>query len=216
MDIARHASDTVTTAEDTTTTYAANTGERLRGYFTAPATGNYYFWIAASNAAELWISNDAEPVNKVRRATVTGTGNLAAEHGTPRRTRNRQWLSLVAGKKYYIEALHNTGASGAGNHLSRRLVPRSHRQHRQPDRERLPARRRHRRRHLPSHVLSPWDNPPTTTIPGTLYVTNLQGVDGLSGITATGGAFLRVNGTTAVLQLNYTGLTSGSHLPENL
>ena len=43
---------TLTTLEDNTA-YANNTGERLRGYFTAPVTGNYYFWLAASNAAEL-------------------------------------------------------------------------------------------------------------------------------------------------------------------
>ena len=30
--------------------YADNTGERLRGYFVAPVTGNYYFWLAADNA----------------------------------------------------------------------------------------------------------------------------------------------------------------------
>src|SRR4030095_10076652 len=56
------------------TSYADSTAERLRGYFTAPTTGNYYFWIAASNAAELWISNDAEPVNKVRRAWINPPG----------------------------------------------------------------------------------------------------------------------------------------------
>ena len=65
---------TLTTLEDNTA-YANNTGERLRGYFTAPATGNYYFWLAASNNAELWISDDAEPVNLTRRAWVTAPGN---------------------------------------------------------------------------------------------------------------------------------------------
>lgn len=64
-------SDTLTVAEDTASR-ANRTGERLRGYFIPPATGNYYFWIAANNTAELWISNNSEPVNKVRRAFVTG------------------------------------------------------------------------------------------------------------------------------------------------
>ncbi len=53
---------TLTSAEDNTAR-ANNTGERLRGYFTAPVTGNYYFWLAASNTAELWVSDNAEPVN---------------------------------------------------------------------------------------------------------------------------------------------------------
>ena len=57
------------------TDYGNNYGERIRGYFTAPATGNYYFWIAGSDSAQLWISDDNEPVNKVLRAWVTPTNN---------------------------------------------------------------------------------------------------------------------------------------------
>ena len=191
-------SDTVPLAEDTTP-YPENTGERLRGYFTAPTTGNYYFWIAASNVAELWISNDSEPVNKVRRAHVTGCPPSTWNAQPSQKSR---WLSLVAGKKYYMEALHNTGASVIPSHLSVAWFfdPTGNTANPVANGSGV----------IPSHVLSPWDNPPTTTIPGNLYVTGLQGAEGLSGITGTGGAFLRVNGTTAVLQLNYTGLTSGA------
>ena len=192
--------DTVTTAEDDSA-YPPNTGGRLRGYFIAPATGNYYFWIAASNVAELWISNDSEPVNKVLRAGVSGPT------GTPPRTWDAQpgqkspWLALTAGKKYYLEILHNTGDSAAGNHLAVAWAsdPTGTTANLIANGSGV----------MPGHVLSPWDNPPTTAIPGTLHVTNLQGVDGLDQITATGGAFLRVNGTSAVLQLNHSGLTSG-------
>ncbi len=200
------ATDTVSTAEDTTA-YGDNTGQRLRGYFIAPTTGNYYFWIAASNTAELWISNDSEPVNKVRRASVTDsqprTWNSQASQKSP-------WLSLKAGQKYYIEVLHNTGTSSSSNHLSVAwfLDPTGNTAN--PIADGCPPASASTGGILPSHVLSPWDNPPTTSIPGTLYVTNLQGVQGLGGITATGGAFLRVNGSTAVLQLNYSGLTSGA------
>ncbi len=192
------ASDTVGAAEDTTA-YGNNTGARLRGYFIAPTTGNYYFWIAASNSAELWISNDSEPVNKVRRASVADsaprTWNAQPDQKSP-------WLSLIAGENYYLEVLHNTGSSGSSSHLSVAwfLDPTGNTANPVANGSGV----------MPSHVLSPWDNPPTTTIPGTLYVTNLQGVQGLTGITATGGAFLRVNGSTAVLQLNYSGLTSGA------
>lgn len=200
--------DTVTTTEDATTSYATNTGERLRGYFTAPVSGNYYFWIAASNVAELWISNDAEPVNKVRRATVTGAGTAARTWNTQPNQKS-QWLSLVGGRKYYIEVLHNTGSSGTNNHLSVAwfLDPTGNTAN--PIANGCPPATAATGGILPDHVLSPWDNPPTTTVPGTLYVTNLQGVDGLNGITATGGAFLRVNGSSAVLQLNHSGLSSG-------
>ena len=194
-------SDTVASAEDNDTGYAANTGERLRGYFIAPSTGNYYFWIAASNAAELWISNDHEPVNKVLRATVAGPAGTGPRIWNAQPNQKSPWLSLVGGRKYYFEALHNTGASGGSNHLSigwaadptgttTNLIENGGGV-------------------LPAHALSPWDNPPTTTTPGTLYVTNLQGVDGLGNITATGGAFLRVSSGGAVLQLDHAGLTSG-------
>jgi len=194
-------SDTVSTAEDNTT-YAANTGERLRGYITAPSTGNYYFWIAASNTAELWISNDAEPVNKVVRARVNGPAGTSSKAWDTQPNQKSQWLSLTGGQRYYIEVLHNTGGSGAGNNLSIGwfLDPTGNTASPIANGSGL----------IPSYVLSPWDNPPTTTVPGTLYATNLQGAPGIGNITGTGGSFLRVNGSSAVLQLNYSGLTSGA------
>ncbi len=201
-------SDTVSIAEDVTTSYSTNTGERLRGYFIAPTSGSYYFWISASNVAELWISNDFEPVNKIRRAYVTSPGTAARTWNTQPNQRS-SWLSLVAGQKYYIEALHNTGTSGANNHLSvgwfldptgnSATIPNG-----------SAAATANTGGVIPSFVLSPWDNPPTTTVPGTIYVTSLQGASGLSNIAGSGGAFLRVNGSSAVLKLNFTDLTSGA------
>ena len=197
--------DTVAVAESDSP-LANNTGERLRGYFTAPETGNYYFWIAASNVAELWISNDAEPVNKVRRAFVT---NSPVRTWNAQESQKSKWLSLIAGKRYYIEVLHNTGTNGASSHLSVAwfLDPTGNTANPIPNGS--PPATAGVGGVVPGHVLSPWDNPPTTSVAGTLYVTGLQGVDGLTGITATGGAFLRVNGSTAVLQLTHIGLSSG-------
>ena len=197
--------DTVVSAEDTAT-YAMNTGERLRGYFIPPATGNYYFWIAASNAAELWISNDSEAVNKVRRAFVNQS---AARTWDAQTTQKSPWLSLTGGKKYYIEALHNTGAADGDNHLSIAW-------HLDPDGTTAPPPANGSPPApavaggiIPGNALSPWDNPPTTAVPGSLYVANLQGASGIGGITGSGGAFLRVSGTSAVLQLDVSGLSSG-------
>ena len=66
------------------TNYGDNYGERIRGYFTAPVTGNYYFWIAGSDSAQLWISDDNNQVNEVLRAWVTPTNNPTApgQNGT--------------------------------------------------------------------------------------------------------------------------------------
>lgn len=202
-------SDTITSAEDNTTTYGANTGERLRGYFTPTTTGNYYFWLSAANAAELWISNDGEPVNKVRRAYVTGPSGTSTRTWNTSATQKSGWLALTAGQAYYIEVLHNTGASGAANNLSVGWFLDPTGNSAAISNGSGPAAAT-AGGVIPGFVLSPWDNPPTTTTPGTLYLTNLQGAAGLTNITGSGGAFIRVSGSSAVVHLNYSGLTSGS------
>ncbi len=192
--------DAVTAAEDNAD-HGVNVGERLRGYITAPATGNYYFWLAGSNAAELWISNDAEPVNKVLRASVTGPAGTGSRIWNAQPGQKSPWLSLVAGRRYYIEILHNTGAGGTGGNLAAAWYPDATGTTGDPIANGAGV--------IPAHVLSPWDNPPTTAVSGNLYVTNLQGAEGLAGITGTGGSFIRASGSQAVLQLNYSGLSSG-------
>ena len=39
------------------TDWADNYGTRLRGYITAPVTGDYTFWIASDDNSELWLSS---------------------------------------------------------------------------------------------------------------------------------------------------------------
>ena len=192
--------DTLVNAEDSSN-HPPNTGKRLRGYFTAPVTGNYYFWIAASHVAELWISNDDEVVNKVRRAHVAGPVGTPPRTWDAQRSQKSPWLSLVAGKRYYLEILHNTGDLGVAPHLSVAwfLDPTGS----------TPNPVANGGDVMPQYVFSTWDHPPTTAIAGTPYVTQLQAVDGLEQTTATGGAFLRVDGSSAVLRLDHSGLTSG-------
>ena len=90
--------DNALTKVEDNTVYAANTGERLRGYIIPPATGNYYFWLAANNAAELWISDDDQAINKLRRASVVAPGtpaeSWAGNSGQPGQT--SPLLALVA------------------------------------------------------------------------------------------------------------------------
>ena len=84
-----------------------NYGSRVRGYVIPPTTGNYNFWIASDDRSELWLSTDDSPANKRRIADVAGWTNA------------RQWdkytsqksapISLVAGRKYYVEALLKEG-----------------------------------------------------------------------------------------------------------
>ena len=89
-----------------------NFGLKVYGYICPPANGNYVFWIASDESAELWLSTTINPANKVKIAY-----NISA-------TKSRQWtkyttqksgtISLLAGQKYYIEALMKEG-SGSDN-----------------------------------------------------------------------------------------------------
>jgi hypothetical protein len=89
-------------------------GQRIEGYIYPPTTGAYVFWIASDDNSELWLSTDASPNNAVLIANV------------PAYTSYRQWtgyssqqsvaINLVAGQRYFIQALQKQG--GGGDSLS--------------------------------------------------------------------------------------------------
>lgn len=180
--------------------YADNTAERLRGYFTPPATGNYYFWLAASNTAELWISNNSEPVNKVRRAVVTAPGT-AAEVWNAQSNQKSAWLSLSAGQRYYFEVLHNKGVGTSTDNLAVAWFQ---------DPSGITATPiANNNGVVPGYVLSPFDYPTTAATTGTLYATNMA-PQGTAATKAVGSANLRLNSAKnqAVLHFSYSGLSS--------
>jgi hypothetical protein len=105
--------------------------ERLRGCLFAPATGQFTFWLASLNGqtpAELWLSTDELPAHKQRLAWVipaagqglplptaqtAGTGGFGRALDTDWRRSPAQKsrpVQLVAGRRYYVEVLHQ----GAG------------------------------------------------------------------------------------------------------
>jgi hypothetical protein len=174
--------------------FGDNYGERIRGYLTAPVTGNYYFWIAANNTAELWISNDGEPANKVRRAYVSkGT---APHQWNLQPTQRSPWLALVAGKRYYIEILHKAGP-GLNDHWSVGWLQ-------DPiGTNKVPA------EVVPGYVLSGYTPTPISQIPGTLYTANMLALPGVAS-TAIGSATLRVSadGSQATLNFQISNLSS--------
>ena len=209
---------TIPTLDDNTDR-ANNTGVRLRGYLVPPKTGNYYFWIAANNAAELWISNDSQYVNKVLRASVTATTGYKTWNAQS--SQQSQWLELVAGEKYYFEVLHNTG-SDADDHVAVGWC--------QDDIGTVPS--------VPSapnptgvltsipngggalqgypysgtlagFVCQPYDYPTVTPSTGKLYAGNL-GPQGSVVTSASGSANIQVNAaeTQAILHFNYQNLGS--------
>src|SRR5665213_1372473 len=189
------------------TDFGDNYGERVRGYFTAPATSNYYFWIAGSVSAQLWISDDSESVNKVLRAYVTPTNNPTAsgQNGTSSRQWNLQqsqksgWLALVAGQKYYLEILHKAGV-GTGDNWSVGWLQDPAGTNNTPAGV------------APSYLLSRFCPPLPANISGTLYSANMLALPGVNS-DAVGSATLRVNasGTQAILNYSVNNLT-GSHI----
>ena len=197
--------DNTLTAPEDNTSYPAYTGERLRGYFTAPTTGNYYFWIAANNAAELWISDDAEVVNLSRRAWVTAPGTGVRAWTDANQTRQRSpWLSLVAGQRYYYEVLHNTGdAASSGSVAVGSVLDITGKATTPVVGATNPT------GVTPGYLLSRYDYPASVAAAGTLYVTNLS-PQGTAVSSAVGTANLRVSpdNTQAILHFNYSGLSS--------
>jgi uncharacterized protein (DUF1800 family) len=213
------ANDTIATVDDDTE-YGNNTGERLRGYLVPPKTGNYYFWIAANNAAELWISNDSEYVNRVKRASLTANSGKKVWNTTA--TQQTSWLSLVAGERYYFEVLHNTGGDVTDDYLAVGWC--------QDDLGTVPAvvgapnatgaltslpngggplQGYPLSGTVPGYIFQPYDYPAVAPSTGSLYACNI-GPQASAITSASGSANIQVNAgeTEAILRFAYQNLTT--------
>jgi hypothetical protein len=187
----------------------ARNGQRWRGYLTAPVGGNYYFWITARGAAELWIANDAEPVNKVRRSWVSAT-NLAAQVWDAAPEQRSAWLALEAGQRYYLEVLHHPGTDTNAHVAVGWLRPDQFNgmvgEHTNVQPSEV----------VPGQVLSPFIGAVLDTSTGTLYAATMlaQGT-ALSPGVGTATLVLSPDETYATLRFSYTNLTSavnGAHV----
>lgn len=140
--------DKAPTTSETRTEYVANTGDvydnyfgQLTGYFIPPSTGDYVFYIAADDHAEMYLSTDTNPANKkkigeepawgARREWIgDGAANNSATRGEPGSRLNisneypdTEWatgaggkITLQGGQRYYLEVLFKEG--GGGDHGS--------------------------------------------------------------------------------------------------
>ncbi|WP_367873151.1 DUF1800 family protein [Luteolibacter sp. Populi] len=81
-------------------------GARIRGFVTAPASGDYRFFLRADESAEFYLSDDEEPVNAWKRAEVTSPVSAADWTGAVQ----SPLLRLEAGKRYYLEIRHKEGS----------------------------------------------------------------------------------------------------------
>ena len=92
------------------TNWASNYGQIVRGQLVAPVSGSYTFWIAGDNNCELWLSTSSDPAARVRIASVTGW-TLPRQWGKYTSQRSVA-ITLSAGSRYYIEALHIESGGG--------------------------------------------------------------------------------------------------------
>jgi hypothetical protein len=90
--------------------WANNYGTRIRGYLYPPADGSYTFWIASDDSSQLWLSTDADPCHAVQIAYVSGWTNQY--EWTKYTSQTSAAKALLAGHKYYIEALQKEGGGG--------------------------------------------------------------------------------------------------------
>jgi len=89
-------------------------GQRTSGSIVLPATGNWRFWIAGDDQAELWLSPSWKSSDKRKVAHLNSwTGSLAYDKNTSQRS---DLFPLAAGVPYYFEILHKE--YWGGDHVS--------------------------------------------------------------------------------------------------
>ncbi|UCE49117.1 MAG: hypothetical protein JSW47_03035, partial [Phycisphaerales bacterium] len=92
-----------------------NYGARVTGYLYPPADGVYTFWITSDNGSEFLISTDDDPANATAICQVPNTQWTGATEWDKFPTDQKsQPVTLVAGKKYYVEAIYQEGTGGDG------------------------------------------------------------------------------------------------------
>ncbi|MCP4454064.1 MAG: hypothetical protein GY809_21605, partial [Planctomycetes bacterium] len=94
---------------ETPTGLADNFGGRLYGWLHPDTSGDYTFWVAADDGAELWLSTTDSVDDAVLIAFEDAwAGSRAWQDGNEMSAP----VSLVAGEAYYIEALYKEGGGG--------------------------------------------------------------------------------------------------------
>ncbi len=94
---------------ETPTDMADNFGGRLYGWLHPDTSGDFTFWVAADDGAELWLSTTDSADDAVLIAFEDAwAGSRAWQDGNEMSAP----VSLVAGEAYYVEALYKEGGGG--------------------------------------------------------------------------------------------------------
>ena len=87
------------------TTQGDEYGARYTAYITPPESGEYTFWLAADDAAELYLSSDESPEKAVKIAEL----NYYTGYKNFQNRGKSQTINLEKGKRYYLSLLHKEG-----------------------------------------------------------------------------------------------------------
>ncbi|MDB6071699.1 MAG: hypothetical protein JWL81_2870, partial [Verrucomicrobiales bacterium] len=167
-------------------------GDRLRGYLTAPASGNYTFFLTGDETAEFWLSSSVEPGQRLKRSWVTNSG-LAPGTWTALPGQQSLQVRLSAGTRYYFEVLRRETIGP--DHLSIGWL--------RPGQSGIAP-----SEIVPGWALSPYTPPSAATPDGTLYIANLTPQAGAATLgTGSGILFVNEDKTTAELTFTYSNLT---------
>jgi len=113
---------------ETPLNWGNNYGTRLTGWFVAPETGDYVFFLSSDYDGEFWLSEDDSPGNlkflvydDARSGHRDWTGTAGRPNGENRSDRSPfsqmpERISLFEGQRYYYEALMKAAGGGA-DHL---------------------------------------------------------------------------------------------------
>ncbi|NWZ98203.1 PKHD1 protein, partial [Nesospiza acunhae] len=91
---------------------------RLRGFFVAPQTNNYTFWIQADGQASLYLSLSQDPKKKEKIASLPAGNSEWSENWVKNWSElwqpKSQKFELTAGSRFYLEALHHAKTPSKG------------------------------------------------------------------------------------------------------
>jgi len=102
-----------------------NYGTRISGWFVAPSNGVYRFYIRSDDLSQLSMNTNAVDGTDPRGAVIIAQQSTACckpygdTSGGPNTSGN---ITLLGGRKYYIEALHKEGTGGDGFAMTWREV----------------------------------------------------------------------------------------------
>ena len=87
-------------------------GWQLLGYLLPPETGDYRFFLASDDNSELYLSTDHSPANAVKIAAESSWRGVRSYSANMSDESVSKSVSLVAGRRYFIEAFAKEGGGG--------------------------------------------------------------------------------------------------------